>query len=138
MTRAMMGWRKGWRGGQWLGGDIFSGECYSDHELEAHVLLFDTIFFFLLSNSYFLSLCSIFSLFLSLYSIPKPLGIRRCFQQKHPTPIHTHKRTKYKVPTNAKKVLEWERGESKIISTPTLHLRTQLKWRKVHSSSSAY
>lgn len=88
--------------------------------------------------SLFLSLCSIFSLFLSLYSIPKPLGIRRCFQQKHPTSIHTHKRTKYKVPTNAKKALEWERGESKIISTPTLHLRTQLKWRKVHSSSSAY
>lgn len=142
MTRAMMGWRKGWRGGQWLGGDIFSGECYSDHELEAHVLLFDTIFFFSCFQirifSLFLSLCSIFSLFLSLYSIPKPLGIRRCFQQKHPTSIHTHKRTKYKVPTNAKKALEWERGESKIISTPTLHLRTQLKWRKVHSSSSAY
>lgn len=71
MTRAMMGWRKGWRGGQWLGGDIFSGECYSDHELEAHVLLFDTIFFFLLSNSYFLSLSlslfHIFSLSLSLF-----------------------------------------------------------------------
>ena len=140
MTRAMMVWRKGWRGGQWLGGDIFSGECYSDHELEAHVLLFDTIFFFLLSNSYFLSLfslCSIFSRFLSLYSIPKPLGIRRCFQQKHRTSIHTHKRTKYKVPTNAKKVLEWERGERAKLSLPLLCTFTQLKWRKVHSSSSA-
>lgn len=72
--------------------------------------------------SLFLSLCSIFSLFLSLYSIPKPLGIRRCFQQKHPTSIHTHKRTKYKVPTNAKKGVGMGegRGERAKLSLPLL------------------